>query len=154
MKKTTHKHAELSTSTVTINRREIYKQARAYAKKHVRKFSLLLLIVIILNIVNSWFDPESQKTMTQEMTTLTTILSLILSLASAWLSMGFISISLRLFDEKAVSFSDGIIDLKTTFKTFVAKVITTIFTLVGFIFLIVPGIIIQTRLFCDYINLG
>jgi len=85
--------------------------------------------------------------MTQEMTTLTTILSLILSLASAWLSMGFISISLRLFDEKAVSFSDGIIDLKTTFKTFVAKVITTIFTLVGFIFLIVPGIIIQTRLF-------
>jgi len=144
MKKITPK---IEKEWITINRGEIYKQARAYAKKNVRKFSILLLIVIIINIINTGFDPEAQKTMIADMQLVADILSIILSLFSAWLSMWFVNISLKLLDHKEVIFSDWIIDLKTTFKTFVAKIITSVFTLVWIAFLIIPGIIIQTRLF-------
>lgn len=144
MKKSTPKITE---TWITINRGAIYKQARDYAKKNVRKFSILLLIVIIINIINTGFDPEAQKTMTADMQLVAGILSIVLSLFSAWLSMWFVSISLKLLDHKEVTFSDWIIDLKTTCKTFVAKIITSVFTLVWIVFLIIPGIIIQTRLF-------
>lgn len=146
MKKTTVKIAK-SSSGISINRGEIYKQARAYAKKNVRKFSLLLMIVIVINIINTGFDPEAQKTMTENMKLMAGILSIILSLFSAWLSMWFINISLKLLDSKETTFSDWIIDLAKTFKTFIAKIITSIFTLIWMVFFIIPGIIIQTRLF-------
>lgn len=130
-----------------LNRSIIYKQAWEFAKKHVRKFSLLLLIVLIINIINTGFDPEAQKTMTENAQLLAGFLSVVLSLFSAWLSMWFINISLKLLDNKETNFNDGIIDLKKTGKAFVAKILTTIFTIVGLLLFIVPWIIIQTRLF-------
>ncbi|MEI6426046.1 MAG: DUF975 family protein [Candidatus Absconditabacteria bacterium] len=146
MKKTTSEKVHAINET-PLNRGNIYKEARAYTKKNVRKFSLLLILVIVINIVNTGFDPEAQKTMSENMQLITSVLSVILSLFSAWLSMGFVMMVLRLLDNKEVVFVDGIIDLQKTFKAFVAKIITSIFSLAGFIFLIIPGIIIQTRLF-------
>gem|GEM_PF-5604354 len=45
------------------------------------------MIVIIINIINTGFDPEAQKTMIADMQLVADILSIILSLFSAWLSM-------------------------------------------------------------------
>ena len=147
MKTSKQKHENIIPSTIVLDRGAIYKQAWDYAKKNVRKFSLLLMIVIIINIINTGFDPEAQKTMTEDMQLMAGILSIVLSLFSAWLSMWFVSISLKLLDNKETTFSDWIIDLKTTFKTFVAKIITSVFTLIWIALFIIPGIIIQTRLF-------
>ena len=106
MKTSKQKHEKIIPSTIVLDRGAIYKQAWDYAKKNVRKFSLLLMIVIIINLINTGFDPEAQKTMTEDMQLITGILSIVLSLFSAWLSMGFVSISLKLLDHKEVTFSD------------------------------------------------
>lgn len=133
-------------SELTINRSMIYKSAWEYAKKHVRQYSLLLMIVIIINIVNSGFDPESQKTMSQNILTILSILSVILSLGSAWFGMGFITYSLRILDNKEVVFSNGLTDINKTLKASIANILSTVFILLGYVALIVPGVIIQTRL--------
>ena len=133
-------------SELIINRKSIYKSAWEHAKKHVRQYSLLLMIVIIINLVNSGFDPEAQKTMSQNMLTIFSILSVILSLGSAWFGMGFISYSLRILDNKAVVFSDGLTDINKTLKASIANILSTVFILLGYVALIVPGVIIQTRL--------
>lgn len=129
-----------------INRGEIYKQARGFTKKHIRQFILLIVFVIIINIVNSGFDPETRSTLSPDMELLTTIFSIMLSLASAWLSMGFINITLKLLSGKHTTFSDGIVDLMKTAKAFVANIFTSLSILAGLMVLIIPGIIIQARL--------
>ncbi len=129
-----------------LHPKPIYKEAWSYAKKNIRIFSRLVVLVIIINVVNSWFDPQSQS-WSEQMQWLTSLLSLILSLASAWLSMGFVAISLKLLNnEEATTFGDGLVDLQKTIKTFFAKIIVVFFTLAWLVVFIIPGIIIQTKL--------
>lgn len=115
-------------STPVLAYGPIYKEAWAYAKKNVGKFAWLLVLIAIINLLNSGF--ENTHPIVWIVQGASTWLSFLLSLASAWLSMGLINVALRLFDNKEVSLWDGIIGRTKTWKSFVAGLIRKVFVVI------------------------
>lgn len=120
---------ELKMDKKKLDFSSIYKQSLVFAKKHVRDFSLILILVFLVNIINGWFDRETQNTMSTWMQTLSSMLSLMLSLISAWLTMWFINISLNIFAQKEVSCQSWLVDIKKTIKSLFASIVASWFGL-------------------------
>ena len=115
-------------STPALAYGPIYKEAWAYAKKNVGKFAWLLVLIAIINLLNSGF--ENTHPIGWIIQWASTLLSLLLSLASAWLSMGLINVALRLLDNKEVAFGDGIIGVNKTWKAFISGFISKVFVFI------------------------
>jgi len=108
---------------------------------------LLILVYGLLALLNSFSDSLKKESFLASF-----ILNIISSLISIIFGLGLIKISLKLCDGEEAKFSDLISQYKLFFRYLFASFLYGLITFLGFILLIVPGIILSIRLgFFDYL---
>ena len=125
-----------------FSKKEAIKFGFGLAKKHILFFIGIFIIVALFsglstslkNLVNAQREPL-----------LYGILYITLFIINMVIGIGLIKIVLEFIDEKKPKFSD-LFYYKPIVNYFIASIIQGILSLVGFILLIIPGIIISTRL--------
>jgi uncharacterized membrane protein len=131
-----------------FSKKEAVKFGWEIAKKKIKFFIPLLILVYGLPaFLNSLSDLVKKENF---------LISFLLNVASSIFSMifglGLIKISLKMYDNEEPKFSDLIFQYKLFFRYLFASLLCGLITFLGFILLIVPGIILSIRLgFFDYL---
>lgn len=138
-----------------FSKKEAIKFGFNLAKKNILFFVGVLIIVVVFSALSS-----SLKNLVniQKEPLLYMFLYIVLFIVNLIIGIGLIKIILEFVDEKKPKFSD-LLYYKPVVKYFIGTTVQGIITLVGFILLIIPGIIFSVRLqFVNYLivdkNLG
>ncbi len=115
-----------------------------------KNWGSILLTIFIFGFI-SWVVSFVQNMFqTQEGSLLETGLALVSYVISLWLGMGFIKFTLNLVDDKESSYRDlfsGVESFKHIGKYFLITVIAGLLTFVGYLLLVIPGIILTFGLY-------
>ena len=116
------------------------------AKENLAFFAGLLVVLIFIysipNILESVFSKQAVPSI---------IISILFFILNLIISMGLIKISLKFVDKEKAGLSN-LFYTKSILPFFLTTLLSGVITLIGFILLIVPGIIIGTRLqFAPYL---
>lgn len=137
---------------------QIIKNARHLSKKHMKKYFLwfaLLVGIQILGTIISGTDqtPSILLGLLESLNVWKTVsiiivdgLSFVTTLLGRWITLGLLSISLGIVYGEEYNRRNLFINAKTTMRYFIANIISWIIALVGFVLLIVPGIIWSIKL--------
>lgn len=112
------------------------------SKKHMTKFLLWFWILIVLQVINGFFTPAVDE----PQTILSFIVTTIINILNLWITLWFSQIALDIVYGKKYSASSLFVGMKKTFNYIIAYIINAIIILLGFVLLIVPGIIRTFRL--------
>jgi len=130
-----------------FSKKEAIKFGWEIAKRKIKFFVLLLLFVYGFSFFLGFFSEILKK----ESFLARPIFDIIWIVISAVFNLGLIKISLELCDGKEPKFIDLFSQFQLLFRYLFASLIRELIILLGFIFLIIPGIILSIRLsFFDY----
>jgi uncharacterized membrane protein len=132
----------------TFSKKEAIKFGFELAKKHLFFFIRVFIVVAVFSVLSS-----SLKNLVnvQKEPLLYFFLYVVLFVINLIIGIGLIKIALEFIDEKKPKFSD-LFYYKPIVNYFIASLIQGILSLIGFILLIIPGIIFSTRLqFTSYL---
>lgn len=124
-----------------LSHREIMSQSRKLTKKNIWKFALGIALVFLLQILQQELtDPN------RPMTLIVGIITILLGIAYLRVDFGLKGLSLSLIEEKKVRSIDIFVDSERFFKYLLAFIISWVFTVIGVLLFIVPGVIVWLRL--------
>jgi membrane-anchored glycerophosphoryl diester phosphodiesterase (GDPDase) len=118
------------------------------AKKKIKFFIPLLILVFGVSFLLDYFSDYTKK----ESFLISFLLTIIGVVLSVIFSLGLIKISLKICDGKEPKISDLFSQYRLFFRYLFASILKNLIALLGFILLIIPGIIFSIRLgFFDYL---
>ena len=130
-----------STQKISFSKKEAISFGFKTAKENIFFFIALFIIWVLIAVITSVI----QRTLDGEKQYLISFVFNILSLViNSVLSLGIVSIMLRLVDGKKAEFKDLYYTTKL-FNFILASLIRTVITLVGFLLFIIPGIIFSIK---------
>jgi len=131
-----------------FSKKEAIKFGWEIANRKIKFFIPLLILVYGLPALFNSFSDSLKK----ESFFASFLLNVISSVISIIFGLGLIKISLKLCDGEEARFSDLVSQYKLFFRYLFASFLYGLITLLGFVLLIVPGIILLIRLgFFDYL---
>ena len=124
-----------------ISHKEIIPQSRKLTRKNVRKFSLGILLLFVLQMIQNGLSEPNQP-----MTTGIFILTLLIGIAYLRVDFWLKKISLSLSSEQKIRATDIITDPMLFLKYLVAYIIIWISAVIGILLFIVPWVYVSLRL--------
>lgn len=117
----------------------IWSTAWEKTKAHIGFLVGVTLVVGILQII-----PSAVSALTEEeYPDISFVFNLIAFIMSIWIGAGILDVVLKVFNDQPASISDLFKQHKLIAKYFLLSLVTGLLTLVGFVFLIIPGIILS-----------
>jgi uncharacterized membrane protein len=131
-----------------FSKKEAIKFGWEIAKKKIKFFIPLLILVFGASFLLDYLSDVAKK----ESFLISFLLAIIGIALSAIFSLGLIKISLKICDGEEPKISDLFSQYPLFFRYLFASILKGLITLFGFIFLIIPGIILSIRLsFFEYL---
>ncbi|AHB41123.1 Integral membrane protein [candidate division SR1 bacterium RAAC1_SR1_1] len=124
-----------------LTHKEIMSQSRKLTKKNVWKYMLGVVLVFFLQILQQEISEPNQP-----MTLAIAILTILLGIAYLRVDFGLKGLSLSLVEDKIIKSLDIFVSAEKFVKYFVAYIIIVVFSLIGIILFIVPGVFVALRL--------
>jgi uncharacterized membrane protein len=118
------------------------------AKKNIRYFVSVFVLVLVIYLLLEWYE---RTVLSQHVPLLYFIIVILIWIFDIIISMGIIKITLAVFDNKKPHISD-VFYTKPIINYIIVSIIRSLIVLVGFMLLIVPGIIFAIKLqFAEYL---
>jgi uncharacterized membrane protein len=131
-----------------FSKKEAIKFGWEIAKKKIKFFIPPLILVFGSSFLFDYLSDLAKK----ESFLISFLLTIVGFVLSIIFSLGLIKISLEICDGKEPKISDLFSQYRLFFRYFFASILKNLITFFGFIFLIIPGIILSIRLgFFDYL---
>ncbi len=137
---------------------EIIKKARHASKKHMKKFLLGFALLTLIQIVNNLISGTDQTPsillgLLESLNAWKIVsviiidgLSFVMTVLGRWITFGLINISLGIVYQETYSPKRLFMKAQITIRYVIAQIISSIVILVGFVLLIVPGVIWSMKL--------
>lgn len=125
-----------------LNYKEIINYSRQKSKKHMTKYLLWFAILIVLQLISSYFDELSKL----NPNFLISIWSIIIMFLNRWIILWLAKISLDIVYNNNYKVSDLFCWWNKTLKYIIANIITWVITVVWLVLFIIPWIIRSLRL--------